>query len=231
MPKREEIKRKRKKNSQSSNLTVILIIAAFAIVAVGMVILSQIKATPKVTMPERTLAAQRDGLNMGDPNAKVKVTEFADFQCPACVSYWSELEPTIIQNYIDTGKVYFTYNPFSFLGQGQAWDESSKAAEAAYCANEQKSFWEYRDLIFANHNGENLGVYTHDVLVAYAKELGLDTKAFTACFDSGKYTQQVLDDSNFAASVGSTFTPSFLIDGQVVNANELLPKIEELLNK
>lgn len=242
MGKREEAKRRKSNQNKSSNLTVILIIAAFAIVAVGMIILTTSKqnkpvatptnATPiEVVVPNKPLAVQRDGLSMGDPNAKVKVIEFADFQCPACASYWSQLEPTLIEQYIDTGKVYFTYNSFSFLGQGQVWDESSKAAEAAYCANDQTKFWEYRDVIFANHNGENLGVYARDNLIKFAEKLSLDVDAFTSCLDSEKYAQQVVDDSQFAANSGSTFTPSFLVDGKVLNANELLPAIEAALGE
>lgn len=241
MGNREIAKRRKSKKASSSNLTIILIIAAFVIVAVGMVILTTNLANKQaavptsvpreVVVPTKAVAELRDGLNMGDPNAKVKVTEFADFQCPACASYWAQLEPTIIELYVNTGKVYFTYNPFSFLGQGQEWDESSKSAEAAYCANEQFKFWEYRDIIHANHNGENLGTYTRDTLITYSGKLGLDVEAFTSCLDSEKYTQQVIDDSQFASSVGSTFTPSFLINGVVVNANDLMKTIEEALAK
>lgn len=231
MGKREVVKRKRNQQKTKSNLTVILVIAAFAIVAVAMVILTQYKPVGKIVVPENATATLTDGLNMGDPNAKVKVIEFADFQCPACESYWSVLEPSIIKDYIDTGKVYFTYNPFSFLGQGQTWDESVKSAEAAYCASDQQKFWQYHDLIFANHNGENLGTYTRDVLLAYAKELGLDQTAFKTCFDSGKYSQQVSDSTKFAGEQGATYTPSFLIDGKIVNANELVQAIEASLAK
>ncbi len=229
MGKREVIKRRQKQQDSKNSLTMILIIAAFAIVAVGMVILTQVKPIGKIVTPDRQIAKQTDGLTMGSPEAKVKVTEFADFQCPACASYWSQLEPYIIENYIDTGKVQFTYSPFSFLGQGQKWDESVKAAEAAYCANEQQKFWQYRDFIFANHNGENQGAYSRDRLLAFAKELNLDQTAFKECLDSDKYAQQVDADNTFADSKGATFTPSFLIDGKIVNANELVQTIENLL--
>ncbi len=229
MGKREIVKRNRKKSN--SNLTLIFIIAAFAIVAVGMVILTTYKPKAKVIIPDQSLAQQRSGLSMGNPDAPVKVVEFADFQCPACASYWSELEPYIIENYIDTGKVLFTYSPFSFLGQGYQWDESKKSAEAAYCANDQQKFWEFRNLIFANHNGENGGVYTQDFLIAFAEELTLDVDTFTECLTSGEYTTQVETDNEFAQAQGATYTPSFLVNGQVINANDLLTTIDSLINE
>lgn len=229
MGKREVVKRRKQHYESKSNLTVILIIAAFAVVVVGMLIISQYKPVIDIIVPERTAAQQRDGLTMGDPDAKVQVIEFADFQCPGCTYYWEILEPAIIENYIDTGKVFFTYSPFSFVGMGLAWDESTKAAEAAYCANDQQKFWEYRDLILANHNGENQGVYTYEVLLAFAKELNLDMDSFTECFDSEKYAQQVLDANVYAETQGITYTPSFMVNGRIVNAGELVQTIENEL--
>lgn len=229
MGKREVVKRRKQQNESKNTLTIILIIAAFAIVVVGMIVLTQIKPQGKVVVPDREIAQQTDGLTMGSPDAKVKVVEFADFQCPSCASYWAQLEPAIIENYINTGKVQFTYSPFSFLGRGQTWDESVKSAEAAYCANDQGKFWEYRDFIFANHNGENQGAYSRNRLITFAKKLGLDQTAFVECLDSDKYAQQVADASDYADKQGATYTPSFMINGQIVSANELVQTIENAL--
>ncbi len=50
---------------------------------------------------------QAKGNSMGDPNAPVKIIEYADFQCPYCLRYWQDTEPKIISTYIATGKVYY----------------------------------------------------------------------------------------------------------------------------
>jgi protein-disulfide isomerase len=171
-------------------------------------------------------------VTMGDPNAKVKVTEFADFQCPACGQYWTSLEPKIIKDYVNTGKVSFTFSPFSFLGNyatDKSWDESVKTAEAAYCANDQGKFWEYRDIVFANQNGENQGAFTRDRLLAFGKKITLDSATFKDCLDSAKYNQKVTDATDYATGLGATFTPSFLVNGKLVNANELIAAIDEAL--
>lgn len=231
MGKRELAKQRRKQQEQKKNLTTILIVAALVVVVVAIVIATQFKPVGEVVSSDRVYNVERNGLTLGSPEAPVKVVEFADFQCPACANYWSALEPTIIQQYVETGKVQYTFSPFSFLGSGQSWDESRKAAEAAYCANDQQKFWEFHDMIFANHNGENQGAYTKERLVAFAKELNLDMDAFNSCFNSGKYTQAVEDANSFAAASGASYTPSFLIDGKIVNANELMQAIESSLVK
>ncbi|MEK6752784.1 MAG: thioredoxin domain-containing protein, partial [Chloroflexota bacterium] len=46
---------------------------------------------------------------MGDPQAAVHIVEYGDFQCPFCLKFWSETEPQLIEEYVNTGKVYFEY--------------------------------------------------------------------------------------------------------------------------
>ena len=229
MATRKEIKQKLKKKKKQQELAPFLIIGGLVIVVLAIVILSQIKPKVKFTVPEITKAAQTDGLTMGDPNAKVKVVEFADFQCPFCGTYWSQLEPTIITQYVDTGKVHFTYHPFSFLGRGNAWDESVKSAEAAYCANDQDMFWEYHGMVYANQNGENQGAFSETNLVAFAEALELDITAFKSCLKNGTYTAQVQADNENASALGASYTPSFLVNGQIVGYNELIATLDAAL--
>jgi protein-disulfide isomerase len=189
-------------------------------------------STENINIPDRPTANLTDGLNMGDPNAPLKVTEFADFQCPACGNYWSTLEPSVISNYIDTGKIYFTYVPFSFLGQYGSdpnWDESMKAAQAAYCANDQNKFWEYHDFLFANQKGENEGSFSRTRLIVFADSAGLDHETFVNCLDSEKYKQKAIDAYNFAVDKGASFTPSFLINGNIVGSDTLMQSMNDAL--
>jgi protein-disulfide isomerase len=230
----QEIKRKKKKQQKRKDFTPLIIIGTLAVVAVLIVILTQIKPVGDITVPVRQKAAVTDGLTMGDPNAKVKVIEFADFQCPACGTYWASMEPAMITQYIDSGKAFFTYSPFSFLGKygtDPTWDESIKAAEAAYCANDQGKFWEYRDFLFGNQNGENQSAFNRVRLIAFGKKIDLNSKAFVECLDSGKYTQTVNDANTFAKDQGATFTPSFMVNGKIVNAGELVQAIEDALKQ
>jgi protein-disulfide isomerase len=231
MGKRELAKQRKKKQESRKNLSTILVVAALVVVVVVIVILTQNKPVGTINTSDRTYTVEKNGLSLGDPNAPVKVVEFADFQCPACSNYWSVLEPSIIDQYVATGQVYYTYSPFSFLGTGQSWDESRKAAEAAFCANDQGMFWEYHNIIFANHNGENLGAYSEKRLIAFAETIGLNMADFKSCFNSGKYAQAVEDANAFATAQGATYTPSFLVDGKIVNANELIQAIEDSLAK
>jgi len=147
----------------------------------------------------------------GDPNAPVTMIEFGDFQCPFCGRHAATVGPQIDEQYIQNGKVRFGYFNFAFLGQESNW-----AAEAAECASDQNKFWEYHDVLYSSQAGENQGAFNKENLKKFAEDLGLDTNAFNECFDSGKYTQLIQEESSTASSIGVRSTPTFLINGQPV---------------
>ena len=142
----------------------------------------------------------------GNPNAKLTVVEFADYQCPFCARFQTDTLPSILKDYVDTGKVKFVYKNLAFLGK-----ESSDAANAALCAKEQNKFWEYHDKLFASQNGENQGGFSADKLKGFAVALGLNTVQFNDCLDKQKYNAQVLADSAEGNKNGFNSTPSVAV--------------------
>lgn len=244
MATQDRIKRSKKKQKRK-DYTPFIIIGVLAVVVILVVILTTLnsvnqekQATPipavtsEIIDPTFHSVQPVDGLSMGDPNAPVKVIEFADFQCPGCAGYWLQMEPSIIEAYVKTGKIYYTFSPFSFLGaygSNPDWDESRKAAQAAYCANDQAKFWEMRDYLFANHDGENQGAFARERILAMAERLSLDMTTFTECLDSGKYESTVDEANQFAQESGVTFTPSFSVNGTVVSTADFVTTMDEAL--
>ncbi len=172
--------------------------------------------TPQLVQPDPTRAPAAAplgvGNTLGDPNAPVKITEYADFQCPYCMRYWQETEPQIIDQYVKTGKVFYEYRSGgAFLGP-----ESGAAAEAAYCAGDQGKFWEYRDTLFSHWTGENVGDFSDHNLQQYAASAGLDQQTFNDCLASGKYAARIQQDAKDARAAGVSATPSFLINGKLL---------------
>jgi protein-disulfide isomerase len=115
----------------------------------------------------------------------------------------------VLQSYIDSGKVNLVYKHSAFLGQESVW-----AAQAAECAADQGKFWEYHDLLFDKQNGENVGTFTKENLMAYAKELGLDSTQFDPCLQNDVTLQRVISDTQEGRTAGVTGTPTFFINGK-----------------
>jgi protein-disulfide isomerase len=180
-------------------------------------IISGVKGTPNVTRVNTASPAvgsllQTKFNTLGDPNAPVKIIEYADFQCPYCRQYWQETEPQIINTYVATGKVFYEYRSVgAFIGP-----DSASAAEAAYCAADQNKFWEYHDTLYSNWTGENTGDFAPEKLRQYARTVGLNQNTFDKCVSQHKYAGQVQQDVKNAKADGIESTPSFLINGKIV---------------
>ena len=167
--------------------------------------------------------------SMGDPSAPIKIEEFSDFQCPYCEQFHKQTEPLLIQYYVDTGKVQFTYRSMGNWVSGNIGGpntESQDAAAAAYCAGEQNKFWEMHDYLFGNVIGENVGSFTTKRLTAIAGKIeGLDINQFNNCYKSGKYTSRVTQDFNDGQAAGITGTPGFILT-YTVNGQTKTEKID-----
>ena len=215
--KRELMRERRRKEQVRRRVIFIFAIAIVALVVAFILIYPSLQPVGEIVSVTPNPVYKANGLSMGDPNAPVKVEEFADFQCPYCKQFDLNQEAAFINKYVVTGKVYFTYTPFSFIDQNSPGsNESHDAAAAAYCASDQGQFWQYHDMLYANQTGENVGDFTAKRLAAYAQTLGLNMSEFNKCFSSGKYKQQVIDDYNQAIKDNISQTPSFLINGTTI---------------
>ena len=179
---------------------------------------------------------------LGSPDAPVTIIEFADFQCPFCAAVagknwraieylrskdpdWEPIVPNL-KPYIEAGQVKFIFRNFPFLGPESQW-----AAEAAECAHEQGRFWDYYDKLWANQKGENTGAFSKENLKRFAAELGLETKAFNRCLDSGKYAEEVRDDKEEGQRLGVRGTPAFFINGQLVTGAQPFSAVKQLIER
>lgn len=223
MAKRAELKEKRRKEESRQRIIVISVVVVFALLIFGVLIYPNLKSD--IVSPESITRTTVKGNAAGNPDAPVKVEEFSDYQCPYCKMWATESEAEFVKTYVETGKVYFTYTAFSFIGE-----ESINAAQGAYCALDQGKFWQYHDILFANQGAsENGGFFNNTRLVKFAGKVGLDEATFKSCLESGKYKANVETDNNLATSKGVTSTPSFIVNGQLVSMDKLNSTVDAAL--
>jgi len=153
-----------------------------------------------------------DGATVGDPDAPLKLDMYEDFQCGFCLRHTAEAEPTLIQEYVTTGKVQITYKHLPVLGT-----ESLRAASASQCAADQDRFWDYHNTLFIqqaeNGPAHNQGTFSDGNLRQFAVDLGLDMDQFNECFDSDKHLSLIQEQTRDASAFGLTGTPSFVLNG------------------
>ena len=149
-----------------------------------------------------------DDPTWGNNDAKIKIIEFSDFECPFCQESFPVVRELLFK-YLDD--VYLVYRDFPDLINHP---NSGKAAEAANCAHEQGKFWPMHDKLFINQ--ENLSL---DDLRIYAMEVGLETEAFAQCLNSGKYATEIQQDYQDGVELGVIGTPTFFINGYKISGS------------
>src|SRR5512140_478773 len=216
MSKRQEIREQRRKAQARNRIIFIALVVVgaafvtFALILPGIKLSQNAQATqtalngnPVVVTP-RAFTAKVDGVHLGDPNAPVKVVAYEDFRCSSCLSYSQAIEPTVIQNYVDTGKVYYTYAFFLVIDGNDGSDASRRAANAALCAAAQNKFWPYHDTLYANQITESADWFTDQRLTKMAQSVGLDMTAFSQCYQAKKFDSEVVKSESDALALKAT---------------------------
>jgi protein-disulfide isomerase len=212
-------------------------VISISVVVVGALLLAflfiypNIKPVGNIVSITPGVYPQNDMNTMGDPNAPVKLEVWEDFQCPACRNFSTSVEPLLIQNYVSTGKVYFVFHHYPFIDGNSASGESNQAANASMCAGEQGRFWDYKEILFVNWIGENVGSFADRKLIAFAESLGLDMGKFNTCFNSNTYKAQIDKDFSDGVNLGVHSTPSIFVDGVFVvnpNGENLVPSYDDI---
>jgi protein-disulfide isomerase len=234
MSKRQEIRERRRREQIRNRIIIILLVVLGALMVTFALILPSIgRATnaanatktaenftplPVITVTPRVFNTKVDGVHLGDANAPIKVDIYEDFRCSACLYFSQQIEPQIIQNYVETGKVYYSYHSYLVIDQGDGTDASLRSANAALCAAEQNRFWDFHDTLFANQITEDASLFTDARLVKMAENLKLDMTAFNQCFQAKKYASVIQNDIAQGQVLKVTGTPSIFVNGKYVTA-------------
>jgi uncharacterized protein (TIGR03437 family) len=166
-----------------------------------------------------------NGSYLGNPDAKVTMLQFGDYQCPFCDEFFRDTWPRVKSEYVDTGKVRFLFQDLAFLGP-----DSTTSAMAAHCAGDQYRFWQYHDYLYAHQGNENNGWGAPDHQKQFAAIMGLNAGQFSQCLDSGKYFSEVQSENADARSRSITSVPTFLINATRVVGAQPLAVFEQAIN-
>lgn len=144
----------------------------------------------------------------GNPDATVIVTEYSDFQCPACAEAYVVVK-NIMDQYGDS--VRFEYKHFPLISIHPFAVPAAKAAEAA---GQQGKFFEMHDKLFEKQSEWSTAASPQAFFVKYAEELELDVDVFKRHLRASMIDDRIEEEFNEARGRGLTGTPSFFLNGQ-----------------
>jgi len=154
----------------------------------------------------------------GNPRAPVTIVEFSDYTCGYCAKAETELA-RLQEIYKD--KIQLILKDYPRMGAAE------KPLQAARCAGEQGKQAEYHRALFANQ--KTLG--QPETLKKLAGEVGLDAARFAACLDEGRYAAQVRKDKEDGDRAGVSGTPTFFINGRMLQGAQPLAAFREVIDE
>jgi len=154
-------------------------------------------------LDERVVALPDDRWTpiLGDPKARVRITVFADLECPFCARALPVLEQ-VVERYQGEVALAWKHQPLSFHAQARP------AAKAALCAHDQKRFWDAARYLLG----------AHDALAAAIPELaeaiGLDAVKYLSCMNRDPHGAAIESDVVQGLGAGVKGTPTIFIQGR-----------------
>lgn len=144
----------------------------------------------------------------GNPDAAVVLTEYSDFQCPACGQFYP-----VVKELLEThgDDLALEYKHFPLISVHPFAVPAAKAAEAA---GQQGKFFEMHDKLFENQQIWSRAANPRAFFSQYAEEIGLDVELFNRHYRASILEEKIEGEFNEARELGLTGTPSFLLNGE-----------------
>ncbi len=154
-----------------------------------------------------------DDMDLGNPNAKVTVVEYASVGCPVCGKWSREVWPAFKAKYVDTNKVHYVFKEM-LVGGGAEVQVAASGFLVARCAGKDKYF-NVTDAIFKNQ--EQAFNAPRETLDDIAKSVGMTEDQFNKCINDEaaiKALNDRVERHNRDDHVNST--PTFVINGKAL---------------
>lgn len=206
----------RQRKQRRSNMWLWITATVIAVAVIALIVLNN-QTQAKVAAPPATSDVPAELVSRtvkGSPDAKVVVTIFSDFECPACKSFAEGTELRLDDEYIKTGKILFEYKHFPLP---QHEPSATAAANASECAADQGKFWEMHNYLFQEQGKQGeANTFTQGRLRTMAEVMGLDTGKFNDCLSRQTHAKVVRDDVNEGRQLFVNATPTIFVNGQKV---------------
>lgn len=202
-------------------LTPVVILLAAVIIAGAVVYGHGGSATPAtgqngaVAVDVKNIKTDGDPF-IGDKNAKATMVLFYDYQCPFCKQFELGVNPKLIANYVQSGKLRIVFKDFQFLGQDSI--DAAVFGRALWESQPDKFYEWYVAMFNAQDDEGDQGfgdLASVEKLAGTVK--GLDVSKVDALVKSKRaaYESAIAADRTEGASLGINGTPTIVVGKQV----------------
>ncbi len=168
---------------------------------------------------------------IGNPNAPVTIAYWFDFQCPFCRRFEENSLPTIVNDYVKTGKVRVVFKDFQFLGPDS---QDAGLVENAMWSLYPNSYKQWHDLMFKAQDRENSGFGNLDSIynLISTKMPSLDLSRIKQLVTKNKaeYKKELNADMIEGTKFGIRGTPGFVMGNQMISGAQPLSVFTQIID-
>ncbi|MDV6300860.1 thioredoxin domain-containing protein [Dietzia maris] len=164
---------------------------------------------------------------IGDVDAPVVMTEWIDLRCPFCASFSRDSLPTLIEEYVDTGRVRIEFTDVAYFGE-----QSEDGSVALQAAANQNKYMEYVTAVFDAAPDSGHPDLTREVLIDFAEQVDVpDMEKFTADLDDPQIRAQAEAETRNAQQLGVTAVPFFVAGQAALSGAQPVATFREYLDE
>ena len=170
------------------------------------------------------------GTVLGDPEADVRVIEYADLQCPICRDLSVDVVPGLISQVVRKDVASYDMRQWPVIGE-EPFEQSTAAAKAALAASQQDRYWNFVELFYRNQGTEESGYVTPAFMTAIARGAGIkDIPEWNRDRESDRWDAELARTASEADSLGLGGTPSVVVEGPGGQRVLTAPDLEDIEN-
>lgn len=152
----------------------------------------------------------------GEEDAPVTVVEFGDFKCPACKAWGERVYPALVEDYIEAGKVKFSF--INVLFHGEESTLGSLAAESVFERNPEV-YWDFHKALYDAQPVEDHDALwiTNEKILEIASEFPkIDQALLKEDMEQQATMEGIKIDEKLVQEAGIEMTPTIVINGKVM---------------
>lgn len=160
---------------------------------------------------------------LGDPNAKIKITEYFSMTCPHCARFHVEVLPKLKEAFIDTGMMQLEMKDFPL----DQW--ALRASAMARCLD-GKRYFAMIDILMKRLDSWARANDPYGELVKLGRLAGLSEEQINACMNDETLIDYILNERLTASrDLGVNSTPSFVMNGRKLDGVFTFESFEEVI--
>ena len=202
-------------SSQSLAIPIAIVIG-FGLIALAIFFSDSSVPSQNATATETEEVAEQVAINpvteddhiRGNPNARVMVVEYSDFDCPFCKVFHETMQ-AIMDEFGASGDVAWVYRHFPLASLHPSAPHIAEASECVASLGGDEAFWTFSDLVFGERGQNELTNITR--LDEFAETAGVDVATFNSCLTANEKRAEVEEDFDNAVAIGARGTPYSVI--------------------